>query len=83
MISHLFLSSLLLLSLLSGTLSANTNKTGLRARVTELPVDRALGLVVGDLALLDLDLVGNWKSDVGVLGVGTVAGLLGGLDVLS
>ena len=79
--SHLFLSRSLL-SLLGGALGPDTDKSGLGAGVTELPVDGALGLEVGDLALLDLDLVGDWQSSVGKLDVALVAGLLGGLDVL-
>lgn len=73
---------LLLLGLLGGSLGAllaDTDKTGLGARVAELAVSLLLGGVVGELALLDDDLVVDGKSGVAEL---DVLALLGGLDLL-
>lgn len=77
---NLFLLVVGLLSLRLGTLLTDTNKTSLRARVTELPV-RILGsLVVANSAFLELD--DGLGGEAGGEGTDGVLALLGGLDVL-
>jgi hypothetical protein len=78
--SRLFLLGGLLVSLVLSTLLALTDETGLGADVTELPVRVLGGLVVGNLALLELDDVLDGQGREGRLD--NVLARLGGLDVL-
>lgn len=74
---------LLLLSIVSGlglgALLTDTDEAGLRAGVTKLAVGLLLRWVVGDLALLDDNLVVDGEKSVGRV---SVSPLLGGLDLL-
>ena len=74
----LFLLGLGLVSLVLGTLGADTDETGLGAGVAELAVGVLLGLVVGDLALLE----GGDVLDGQDVAADNLVGRLGGLDVL-
>lgn len=82
---HLFLLVVLFLLLGLGTLLALANKTSIGASVAEHTVCVLGGWVVGDLALLDDDLVVDWECELGQLDlaiVGGLADLLGSLDLL-
>lgn len=83
--NHLFASSLFLLSTLLISLSlrallADTDKAGLRAGITELPVCVLFALVVAELALGDLGDVLDGQSSGGA--ADDLLSILGGLDVL-
>ena len=82
---HLFLLVVLFLLLGLGTLLALANKTSVGASVAEHTVCVLGGWVVGDLALLDDNLVVDWECELGLLDlaiVGGLADLLGSLDLL-
>jgi hypothetical protein len=75
----LFLLGVGLVSLVLGTLGADTDETGLGAGVAELAVGVLLGLVVGNVALLE----GGDVLDGQDGAADNVVTRLGGLDVLS
>jgi hypothetical protein len=77
-VSSLFLLVLLLLGLGSSASGALALVAGLRAGVTELPVDVLVALVVGDGALLESSDVLDGQD----VGADNVLARLGGLDVL-
>lgn len=84
-IARLFLLVGLFLLLGLGTLLALADQTSIGAGIAEFAVCVLRGWVVGDLALLDGDLVGDWEGLVAVLDLAIVqvlANLLGSLDLL-
>lgn len=78
--NSLFLLSISLLSLGLGALLTDTDKAGLGAGITELPVGVLLAIVVTNSTLLELDNVLDGQSSGGA--ANNVLSGLGGLDVL-
>lgn len=79
-VDSLFLLGIGLISLSLRTLLTDTDKAGLGAGVTELPVSVLLALVVANGTLLELDDVLDGESSGGA--ADDLLGVLGGLDVL-
>ncbi len=74
-VKHLFLGSSTLVLLGLGPLLPHTDQTSLAASIAELPVRGRLALEVRNLALLDLELVGDRERAVRALDLALVSAL--------